>query len=189
MHDLFNGASHPNGKKYDIFNEENDLFRWMVAIFSGSGASDIIQRANVCGLKSYYPLRFNAKGEYVPLWKNYLFLEFREGVSLELCRTTSKFLRVVSARDIDSDISKPVLVRRDAIAENMKLIEDGSFNPVAHQRQFYGTGSLVKVTEGVFADRWVTLDEDVSHDMLGNQRVKIEIGGREATIELFKLAL
>jgi hypothetical protein len=183
MPDLF-GAPKTNGHAY-----LDDPFRWMVAIFSGSGASDIIQRANGCGLKSYYPLRFNVHGEARPLWKNYLFLEFREGISIELCRTTSKFIRVVSARDIDSDISKPVLVRRDAIAENMKLIEDGSFNAVAPRRQFYGIGSLVKVTGGALIERKVRLEADIPPEMPGRYAVAVSIGNWRGTIELFKLAL
>jgi hypothetical protein len=183
--DLF--APKTNGHAY--LAPLDDPFRWVVCLFSGNGASDVIQRANGCGLQSYYPLRFNEKGEPRPLWANYLFLEFKEGISIELCRTTSKFIRVVSARDVGSDISKPVLVPRNAIAESMKMITDGKFDTVAHQRQFYGIGSLVTVTEGIMAYRRVRLETDILPEMVGNCAIAVSFGNWRGTIELFKLAL
>jgi hypothetical protein len=71
----------------------------------------------------------------------------------------------------------------------MNLIKAGAFDAVAHQRTFHGRGSLVRVIEGVFAQRRVRLDEDITQNMLGSQRIRVEIGGRKGTIELFKLAL
>jgi hypothetical protein len=113
-HDLF--APKTNGRAYLAPIE--DPFRWCVTVFGQGGATEIIKRAKG-DLKTYYLVRRKFNGDYVPLFANYLFIEFKEGVTLEPCRTTTKFIRVISARDHDSDISRPILVRRGAIADNM----------------------------------------------------------------------
>jgi hypothetical protein len=95
--DLF--AAPVNGHKYTKLVE--DSFRYICGVFSGDGAVQILRRANQIPLATYFPIRFNVKGEPVPLWRSYLLIEFREGVTINLCRTTSHFLKVVSERDED----------------------------------------------------------------------------------------
>jgi hypothetical protein len=45
------------------------------------------------------------------------------------------------------------------------------------------------VIEGTFIDRKVRLDEDVYPDWRGNHRVKVDLDGLKATVEVYKLAL
>jgi hypothetical protein len=92
MKDLF--APRINGHSY--FKPVEDPFRYICGVFSGDGATQVIQRANEIPLATYFPVRFNGNGEPVPLWRNYLLIEFREGVTINLCRTTSNFLKVIS---------------------------------------------------------------------------------------------
>ena len=48
----------------DLFGEmQSSDFHWVVAIFQGTGASEIIPRANEASLKTYYPFRFDVRGE------------------------------------------------------------------------------------------------------------------------------
>jgi hypothetical protein len=190
MPDLFDKRTPINGKHYDLFNNrEIDEFRWIVAQFSGSGATRAIIKANTCNLSTYYPLRINKDGEPVPLWANYLFMEFREFVTIDICRNTPRFIKIISARDHGSDIVHPIMVRRNAIAENMKMIMDGRFNERVFVRPFHGRGSLVRVIEGNFLDRRVCLEIDIPPTMRGNIRVPVSIDGIRAVIELHKLAL
>src|ERR1700722_7239065 len=96
--DLFDGgAPIINGKHYDLFSGAPvDAFRWVVAMFSQDGASQIIQRANAIPLATFYPIKWDRHGDPVPLWQNYLFLEFKEAVTIDLCRTTTKFVKIIS---------------------------------------------------------------------------------------------
>jgi hypothetical protein len=186
MPDLF-GAPKTNGHNY--LAPIDDPFRWIVAVFAQGSATRAIIKANSIHLATFYPLRFNKQGEPVPLWSNYLFLEYREFISIELCRETPHFIRLISARDPDSDLMQPVMVRRNAVAENMRMLMEGKFNDVAIQRQFHGKGSLVMVTEGSFVSREVRLEIDVTPPMRGGLKVPISIDGVKAVIELHKLAL
>ncbi len=186
MQDLFNGHSYSSAPASKIVIE--DSFRWIVGIFSRGGAIRVIQKANEINLRTFYPLRKNNKGEYVPLWVNYLFIEFQEAVTIDLCRSSAKFIRIISAHD-EEGIMRPVLVRKGAVAESMSMLLAGRFNERTTQRRFYGKGSLVRVIEGIMADRKVRLEEDVFPDWRGNHRVKIDVNGLKATVELFNLAL
>jgi hypothetical protein len=188
MHDLFNGATHPIAANYDLFGTQIDSFRYICGVFSGDGATQILRRANEIPLATYFPIRFNGKGEPVPLWRSYLFIEFREGVTINLCRTTSHFLKVVSERDVDG-LQHPVLVKREAVKQSMAMVIAGKYNERVINRQFYGRGSIVRVIEGTFIDQKVRLEEDVFPHMRGNYRVKVDLNGLKATVEVYKLAL
>jgi hypothetical protein len=183
MPDLF-GAPKTNGHAY-----LDDPFRWLISLFGQGGATLAIIKANKLGLSTYYPIRINAKGDPTSLWRNYLMIEFSEFTTIDLCRNAPHFMNIISARDPGDDLSRPVMVRRDAIAENMRLIMAGHFDSVAPRRQFYGRGSLVRVTDGAMQMRWVRLEADIPPDMAGNQSVAVSIGPWRGTIELFKLAL
>jgi hypothetical protein len=185
MMDLF-GPPKTNGHAY--LKPVEDEFRWIVGVFKGDGATQVIQRAHKKELKTFYPIRRNIRGEYTPLWKAYLFIQFVEGVSIELCRTTSDFIRIISERDGDG-LAMPVLVRKDGINESMKLMTMGKFDDVVFKRRTYGKGSIVRVLEGNFIDTKVRLEMDVTPDMPGGTRVRVDVNGLKATIELFKLAL
>jgi hypothetical protein len=184
MRDLF--APKTNGHAHLAPLE--DPFRWVVSVFSENGATEIIRRANAKDLKTFYPIRRNLAGEYTPLWRSYLFIEFREGVTINLCRTTTHFIKVVSERNKDGLIT-PVLVRKGAIAESLRLVAQGKFDDVTFQRRSYGKGAIVRVIEGNFIDKKVRLEMNVTPDMAGRTRVKVDIDGIKGTIELFKLAL
>ena len=179
MRDLF--ASKLNGHAY--LPPIEDPFRWVVAVFSTDGAVQVIRRVNASErpLKMYYPIRLKHNGRYVALWANYLFIEFIEGVTIELCRTTTKFIRVISARNNDG-IVRPVMVRKNAIAESLRLMTQGKFNYKVPLRKSYGRGSIVAILDGVMANRKVRLDEDVLPNMSGSRRVKVDIDGIKGVI-------
>jgi hypothetical protein len=174
----------PNGYHY----LDRDKFRWIVAIFMADGASVTIRRANANDLKTYYPIKFKGNGEPVPLFINYLFLEWREDITLQICRATTKFIKVLSAHD-EEGILRPILIRRNAVEENRAMVIAKGFNERTITRSFYGKGSLVRVIEGNFIDKRVRLEQDILLEMCGRTKVRVNIGGINATIELFKLAL
>ena len=92
MLDLFGGAPKTNGHAY--VKPVEDPFRYVCGVFSGDGAVQILQRANKSIFGNYFPIRFNGKGEPVPLWRNYLLIEFREGVTINLCRQQPSLLKL-----------------------------------------------------------------------------------------------
>jgi transcription antitermination factor NusG len=180
MRDLFNGAAHPSAAS------EIDSFRCIGSVFSGDGAVEVIKRSN--GLKTFYPIRRKLNGEYVALWRSYLFVEFKKGVTINLCRTTANFIKVISERGEDG-LLRPVLVRKNAIDESLRLMTQGKFDDVTFQGRFFGKGSIVRVIDGTFIDKKVRLEEDVFPDWRGNRKVKLDIDGFKGTIEVYKLAL
>jgi hypothetical protein len=139
--DLF-GAPKINGHHY-----LDDPFRWCVAIFATDGAVEVIKRANETDLKSFYPIRQNIRGEYKPLWANYLFIQFIETVTIDLCRSTTKFIKVISAHDQEG-LLKPVLVRRNGVQESMAMVLQGKYNERMINRRFYGRGTIALVLRG-----------------------------------------
>jgi hypothetical protein len=184
MRDLF--AAPINGKHY--LKPVDDPFRYICGVFSGDGAIQILQRANKIPLATYFPIRFNGKGEPVPLWRAYLLIEFREGVTINLCRTTSNFIKIVGERD-EEGLVHPVLVKREAVKESMAMVLEGRYNERIIERRFYGSGSIVAVLHGIMATRKVRLEQNVTPDMPGRQRVMIDMDGIKGTIEIHKLAL
>jgi hypothetical protein len=162
--------------------------QWIVALFSGNGATDVIRKANDAELRTFYPIRFNGRGEPVPMWRNYLFVEFRDILTLQICRSTNKFLNVISMRNKEGDL-EPVLLPKNTINEQLELALAGKFNERLLFRRFYGKGSFVRVIDGNFIDKRVRLEVDVSPGMNGNKKVAIDINGYKGYIEVWKLAL
>lgn len=174
----------------DLFCQQSSIddFHWIVGLFSGCGATDAIKRANDVPLRTFYPIKFNGRGEPVPLWRSYLFIEFRECLTLQICRSTKSFLKIINMRD-NAGQEYPVMVRKGAIDEHLKLLLSGRFNDKSITRPFYGKGSLVRVIDGNFLDKRVRLDMDVPSHMPGNKKVLIDINGLKGSIELWKLSL
>jgi hypothetical protein len=162
--------------------------RWVCAVFSSDGAIQIIKRAKQHDLQTYYPIRQNHNNEYVPMWRPYLFIQWNEVITINLCRTTSKFVKIISARD-DDGIMQPVRVRKDAVSESLRMMTQGKFDEKKIMRRYYGKGSLVLVIDGVMHDRTVRLEADISPEMKGNHKVPISIDNWKGLIEIHKLAL
>src|SRR5271166_5181901 len=163
--DLF--APKLNGHHY--LKPLEDPFRWVVAMFSADGAIQTIRRAHEYELKTYFPIRFNAKMEPIALFRNYLFIEHRENVTLDICRATTHFIKVLSRHDEDG-ILRPILVRRNAIEEDKAMVLAGRFNERSLVRRFYGKGSIVLVLDGVMANHKVKLLEDVLPKWKGDHK-------------------
>jgi hypothetical protein len=174
----------------DLFSDqkENDDFMWVVGVFANGGAIDAIRRTNEVALKTYFPIKFNGRQEPVPLWRNYLFIEFREFITLQICHSTSKFIKVLSMRD-DDDQLRPVLVRKSAIDENQSMVLFGKFNDISYKRKFYGKGSIVRVIEGHFMNKLVVLEVDILPELNGRTMIPVHLNQIKAKIELSKLAL
>jgi hypothetical protein len=173
----------------DLFTPQAQTdFKWVVAVFANTGATEAIRKANEVPLKTFYPIRFDQKGQPVPLWRHYLFIEFRNTLTAQVCRSTKKFIKVITMRD-EEGIEYPVLVRKNAIDEHMGLLLSGRFNSRSTIRRYYGKGSIVRVLEGTFFDKKVRLETNIPPNMPGNKKVKIDIGGFKASIEIWKLAL
>jgi hypothetical protein len=182
--DLF--AAPTNGHSY--LTPLEDPFRYICGVFSGNGAIQILQRANSIPLVTFYPIRFTRQGEPTPLFRSYLFLEFREGISINLCRTTSRFIKIISERD-ENGVAHPVLVGKESLRENMAMVMAGRYNDRIIDRRFYGRGSIVRVLDGHFIDQKVRLEIDILPEMKGNYRVPVDINGIRAKIEIYKLAI
>ena len=109
-------------------------------------------------------------------------------MTINLCRTTTQFIKVVSERD-EEGLMHPVLVKREAVKQSMAMVLEGKFNERIIERRFYGRGSIVRVIEGNFIDKKVRLEMDVTPGMNGYTKIKVDLDGIKASIELFKLAL
>jgi hypothetical protein len=168
----------------DLFgqNDQKDFY-WIVAMFTGCGASDVIKRANGIPLQTYYPLRLNKDGNMVPLWRNYLFIEFKGRISVDICRSTYRFLKFINIDKI------PILVPKNAINSHLELLNQGKFDEKTHFRRFHGRGALITVIDGNFANKRVRLEADIPPNLPGNKLVPVSIGNWSGKIELFKLAL
>lgn len=173
----------------DLFNQQStEDFHWVVAVFASTGAVEAIKKANEVPLKTFYPIRFNGRGEPMPLWRPYLFIEYREILTAHVCRSTRKFIKVLQMVDNDGR-SYPIMVRKDAINEHMSLLLRGHFDDKIYKRRFYGRGSIVRIVEGNFIDKRVKLEMDVTPEMPGTKKVMININGFKGSIELWKLSL
>ena len=166
-----------------------DEFRWALAVFRQKGALEAMRRAKANQLMTYYPVKFNTANKVVPLWSNYLFIEFKRSLTMQICRCTSNFIRIVSAENIETGENEPILIRRNAIDESMQLFMNGFYNESVRVRPFYGYGSLVKINDGDFAGKRVRLLCDIPSDMSGNKRIVVDLEGWKVNIEIFKLNL
>jgi hypothetical protein len=174
---------------YDLFTQvQPDDFHWVVGLFAGSGATDAIRKANEVPLKTFYPIRFNGNGEPIPLWRPYLFIEHREDLTTMICRSTKKFIKILSMRDKWGQ-EYPVKVRKNAIDDHLTLLMSGRFNDRNYKRRRYGRGSIVRVVDGTFIDKRVRLLVDIEPDWPGTKKVAIDINGLRGSIELWKLSL
>jgi hypothetical protein len=176
---------------FDLFTNppQTDDFHWLVALFAGAGATEVIKRANDIPLKTFYPFKFNGKNEPIPMWKNYLFIQFVDDITIQICRSTNKFLKFIDAFDPETEVRKPVLVRKNAINESLELFHQGKFNDRVYLRRFYGYGSIVRVIEGPLIDKKVRLNMNIEPNMPGTKKILIDINGCRGSIELWKLAL
>jgi hypothetical protein len=173
----------------DLFTQtQSNDFHWVVGLFAGNGATDVIRKANEVPLKTFYPIRFNGRGEPLPLWRPYLFIEHRNDLTTKICRSTKKFIKILSMRD-DEGQEYPVMVRKHAINAHMQLLMSGKFNDRTYKRRHYGKGSIVRVMDGTFIDKRVILETDVEQDWPGTRKVPIDINGFKGSIELWKLSL
>jgi hypothetical protein len=166
----------------------DESFQWSVAMFRAKGAVEVIKRANDSSLRTYYPFKRNKSGDFIPLWRNYLFIEFKSQLTITICRSTSNFIKILCIPDEDG-INQPVLVRKNVIDENMRLVQAGKFDDIEFRRKYYGIGSLVNIISGDFSGHKVRLLGDVPPDAPGNRKIPVVINGWKASIELWKLAL
>jgi hypothetical protein len=176
----------------DLFAQNSpqiDDFHWAVAIFASSGATEAIKRANDAQLRTFYPFKININGEPIPLWRNYLFIQFVDNLTTEICRSTTRFMSFISETDPETGIKKPRLVRKDAINENLAMLKLGKFDDKTYRRRFYGCGSIVRVIEGPLIDKKVKLAMNIEPEMPSTKKVLIDINGCRGKIELWKLAL
>jgi hypothetical protein len=153
----------PRTNGHNRLSALEDPFRWVVGVFSGNGAVEIIRRANKRDLRTFYPVRTTVNGESAPLWRSYLFIEFREAVTINLCRTTANFIKMVSERDEDG-VAHPVLVRKNSIDESLRLMTQGKFDNVTFKRNFHGRGTIVRIIGGAMAEQRARLEVDVTTD-------------------------
>jgi hypothetical protein len=174
----------------DLFSSQpsTDNFHWIVAMFRADGAPETIRRANDVSLSTYYPIRFNGRGEPKPLWMNYLFIEYKRNLTLSVCRATSKFLKILNTRDEYGRLT-PALVRHNAINESLELVKMGKFNDKSLTRRFYGKGAVVRVIDGTFLDKRVRLEMDIPPNLPSNRKILININGLRGSIEIWKLSL
>jgi hypothetical protein len=185
MFDLFTdvGCATP-----DLFGYVSDDFHWVVAVFRAKGATEAIKRANDARLRTYYPFRRSRSGNFIPLWMNYLFIEFKHSITLNICRSTTNFIKILSIPD-DNGINHPILVKRSAIYENQRLLQLGKFDSLDQKRRFYGQGSLVNIIYGDFIGRKVELLADIPTNVSANKKILVNMNGWKVSIEIFKLAL
>jgi hypothetical protein len=173
----------------DLFGQvSSEDFHWVVGLFAGTGATEAIRKANDVPLRTFYPIRFNGRGEPMPLWRHYLFIEHRDNLTTMICRSTRKFIKILSMRDKWGQ-EYPVMVRKNAINDHLNLLLAGQFDERVRMRRFYGVGSLVRVIDGNFIDKRVRLEMDVDPKMPGTQKVSVSIGNWSGKIELWKLSL
>jgi hypothetical protein len=163
-------------------------FNWICAVFANTGASEVIRSANDVPLKTYYPIRFNGRGEPIPIFRNYLFIEYRKYITSQVCRSTNKFIKILCMRD-DGGNTYPVLLRANSISQSVDMMLSGKYDDRIYKRRFYGKGSLVRVTDGTFIDKKVRLEADLHPNMQSNKKVTISLGNWKGTIEVYKLAL
>jgi hypothetical protein len=174
----------------DLFAQQNneENYKWIVCLFRENGAVDAIRRANEIPLRTFYPIRFNGHNQPIPLWRNYLFIEFQNILTIQTCRSTNKLLKILSTRD-DEGRSFPVLLKKEYVDESRDLMLTGRFNERRFLRPFYGKGSIVRVIEGTFMGKRVRLDMNIEPSMPGTRKISIELGGYKGSIEIWKLAL
>lgn len=181
----------------DVFSEEqcpiikNDLFGpyldgekflWAVGVFNGNGANETIKYALDARLEIFFPYRMNKNGNFVPLWKNYLFIEYIPNITISICKKTSKFINFINFN------GQPELVYKNAIDECLKLLKLGKYNFIFPRRAYIEKGAIVRImNDNNFNGKLVKLLCDVTPDMNDNKKVPVEIGNVKMLIEIGKL--
>jgi hypothetical protein len=189
MLDMF-GANNTNDTEIysDLFGtyQQYDKFFWSVGIFAGNGATEAIKYALDARLEVFYPHHLNKNGDFVPLWKNYLFIEWIDNVSVSVCRKCNKFIKFISF----DENNRPFLVGRNNIDECLEMLKMGKYNIISKERDFYPAGSVVMIRDDNYFDRmWVKLLCDIGSFMNGKHRVPVELNGWKINIEINKLFL
>jgi hypothetical protein len=190
MLDVFADGNTSNPEIYsDIFGEYQryDKFFWSVGIFAGNGANEAIKRAIDARLEVFYPYRLNKSGDFTPLWKNYLFIEWIDNLSVDVCNHCNKFIRFISF----DDSNKPFLVKYDSISECLEMMRMGKYNIGNPVRSFRNAGSKVMIRDqnSNFDRMRVLLLCDITPNMSSTRRVPVELNGWRVLIEINKLWL
>jgi len=168
----------------DLFGGYNkyDKFFWAVGIFSGNGAMETIKYALDARLETFFPYKVNKRGEFTPLWKNYLFIEYINPVTTLVCRQNSKFINFINFN------GQPELIYRNAIDECLKLLRLGKYNHILPQRTYIERGTEVRImNDNNFDGKLVKLLCDVTPDMSDNRRIPVDFGNLKMMIEIRKL--
>jgi transcription antitermination factor NusG len=170
----------------DVFGEyqKYDKFFWSVGMFSGNGAKETIRYALEAHLEVFYPHRLNKSGNFVPLFGNYLFIEYILPTTVMICRQSSKFYGFISFD------GQPELVRRNSIDECLRLLKMGKYNHVFTHHSYIRKGTLVRIlSEDNFNGKLVRLLCDVAPDMPNNKRVPVDFGNIKLMIEIGKIRI
>jgi hypothetical protein len=190
MLDVFANDNTSESKTYsDIFGEyqQYDKFFWSVGIFAGNGANEAIKHAIDEHLEVFYPYRLNKSGDFTPLWKNYLFIEWIDNLSIDVCNRCNKFIKFISF----DDSNKPFLVKHDSINECLEMMRMGKYNIGSPVRSFRNAGSRIMIRDqnSNFDRMRVLLLCDVTPNMSGTKRIPVELNGWRVLIEVNKLWL
>lgn len=168
----------------DLFGtyNEKDKFLWAVGVFNGNGAHEIIKYALDARLETFFPHRLNKLGNFIPLWRNYLFIEYIPPMTAQVCRQSSKFLGFINFN------GQPELVYRNAIDECLKLLQLGKYNFTHLRRSHVSKGTYVRImNDNNFQGKLVKILCDVTPEMHETKRIPVELGSMRMMLELRKL--
>jgi hypothetical protein len=164
---------------------QNTEINWILSVFYGNGAIEAIRKAIEYQLQIYYPHKINKNNQIIPIWRSYLFLEFIPKISVEVCRFSSKFVKVITDKD-----GSPILIRQSMLNESLELLKSGWYNDISPQRKYYNGGATVRINSQDFWNgKFVRLLCDIQPSWSDDKMVPIEINGWKCLIELRKLAL
>lgn len=170
----------------DLFGTymKDDKFFWAVGVFTGNGALETIKYAIDARLETFFPHRLNKVGNFVPLWRNYLFIEYNNPATVDTCRLSSKFLGFIKFN------GQPELVYRDAIDECLKLLKLGKYNFAHFRRPHMEKGTTVRVmNDSNFNGKLVRILCNITPDMHEARKIPVELGNLKIMIEIRKLFL
>ena len=141
MLDMFQPQNEKPLTKTDMFGTYNpeESFYWSVAVFNANGASEVIPHAIEHKLHIFYPFRCNKKGNFTPLWKSYLFIEYDPDLTLRICRKSLKFSYFITFN------GEPELVPKNAINECLQRLKAGEYNDKVPKTKVLSAGSIVTI--------------------------------------------
>ena len=182
MSELFTPQSEQILTDYFGQYKKYDKFWWTVAIFTGNGASEVIKHAINEHLEIFYPFRLNNNGNFSPLWKNYLFIEWIQYLTPKICRRSTKFIKFITFD------GQQALVDRHAIDECLRLLKMGEYNFSIAARPSYPAGSIFQInSDDNFNGKSVKLLVDLNGDVKENKKVPVECGRWKMWVEVKKL--